>query len=86
LRLMFAAESLTMGIIGGIMGGLGGYLFVCILPFIYKAIYVPPVFIQYPIEQTIYYLLGAVCITVVSSISPILKSKHSSIIASLKND
>lgn len=83
---MLCIESFTSGIIGGVVGCFGGFLFVSILPYIYKAIYIPPVFIAYPLSQVILYVVAAAIVTVFASISPIMKSSKMSIIKSIKFD
>ncbi len=81
---MLGIESFTSGIIGGVVGCFGGFLFVSILPYVYKALYIPPVFIAYPVNQVFLYIVAAIIITVCSSISPIMKSSKMSIIKSIK--
>ncbi|MFD1776087.1 FtsX-like permease family protein [Paenibacillus rhizophilus] len=81
---MIFIESLTLGLMGGVFGCLGGYLLIWLLPYIYKAVFIPPVYIFYPISQVWLYFLASVCIAIVASISPMNKSSKLNIINVIK--
>ncbi|ETT55852.1 ABC transporter permease [Paenibacillus sp. FSL H7-689] len=81
---MIFIESLTLGLIGGVFGCLGGYLLIWLLPYIYKALYIPPVYIFYPFSQVWLYFLASACIAIVASISPMIKSSKLNIINVIK--
>ncbi|MBK3493943.1 FtsX-like permease family protein [Viridibacillus sp. YIM B01967] len=81
---MIFIESLTCGLIGGIIGSIGGYIFVWIIPYIFKAIYIPPISVEYPLSQVILFILATVVITISASISPIIQSLRVNIITAIK--
>lgn len=81
---MIFLESLTCGLIGGIIGSIGGYIFVWIIPYIFKAIYIPPISVEYPLSQVILFILATVIITIIASISPAIQSLRFNIITDIK--
>jgi putative ABC transport system permease protein len=80
---MIFIESLTGGLIGGIIGVCAGMLEITVVPHLLKALGFPiPIHYSFPIM--IYSILGGVLITVISSISPAFKSSRLNIIEAIK--
>lgn len=80
---MIFIESLSGGIIGGLLGILAGSLLLYTMPYILKAInlYVP---LHYSAPLFLFSILGGMLIMVVASISPALKSARLDIIEAIK--
>lgn len=80
---MMIAESMTGGLIGGIMGVTTGLMMVYTIPFVMRAIaFNMPVLLN-PATILLSFILGVV-VTLIASISPIVKSSKLNLIEALK--
>lgn len=80
---MLLVEAIYLGGIGGIAGIIGGMLIMSIVPHILEAMRVPvPTYIIYQVLWI--YLVGAMAITILSSIIPVRKSSKLNIIEAIK--
>lgn len=80
---MLFIEAFTGGLIGGTVGAFGGFFFVLLLPFILTAMDLP-IQMHYVPSMFMNGAISGVIITVVSSVSPSLKSRKLNIIDAIK--
>ena len=80
---MLFIESVTGGLIGGIMGVTAGLMMIYTVPYVMKALFTPMPIILNPVSIILSFLLGVV-ITLIASISPIVKSSKLKLIEALK--
>lgn len=80
---MILVESIIGGMIGGVMGVLGGVLTLYAIPYFMKGINAP-IPITYSKSLMLYSILAGLCITLIASISPVLKSSKLNIIETIK--
>jgi putative ABC transport system permease protein len=80
---MILLESMSGGIIGGVIGVIGGISLLWILPYIMIGMGLP-ISINYEFGMYLLYILAGILIAVVSSISPGLKTSKLNIIQAIK--
>ena len=80
---MILIESLTCGLIGGVIGVLGGILLIQVVPQLCQAIDLP-LSITYAPSLFVYSLIGGIIITVSATMSPAFKSARANIIEAIK--
>lgn len=80
---MIFIESLTGGLIGGVVGAIGGILMVSIVPYVMKAIDMS-IPIHYSPGSVFTGIIAGTIITLVASISPAIKSSKLNIIEAVK--
>lgn len=76
-------ESISAGIIGGIVGVSSGALMSAIIPNVTKAMDMP-LDVHYSISSILLFIFGGIFITIIASVGPIIKSSKLSIIEALK--
>ena len=81
--LMVFLEALTGGLIGGIMGAFSGLIILQIVPFVMTAID-KPIPLHYSLLQFVFFMIAAMLITLIGSVSPALKSSKLNIIETIK--
>ena len=81
---MFFIESLTGGLIGGIMGVVGGFLQLYLVPYILIAVGAPGFPLHYSLQKTLLYIMGGILITILAAIGPSFKSSKWNIIEAIK--
>ncbi|MTI65348.1 MAG: FtsX-like permease family protein [Firmicutes bacterium] len=80
---MLFIEAITGGLIGGVVGCIGGWLFIFIVEYILKALNLA-IPMHFSWDMFVKALIGCVIISVIASISPALKSSKLNIIESIK--
>ncbi len=80
---MMIAESLTGGLIGGIMGIFSGLMMIFLIPYLMKSINFKIAVTLDPFTLILSFLIGVV-VTLIGSISPIVKSSRLNLIEALK--
>jgi putative ABC transport system permease protein len=82
LKMIFI-ESLSGGLIGGIVGMTAGLLLISLIPYMMKALNIP-IPMHYSLTQFLLALLAGIIITVIASISPAFQSTKLNIIEAIK--
>ncbi|SES98661.1 putative ABC transport system permease protein [Natronincola peptidivorans] len=80
---MILVESLTGGLIGGVVGIIGGTLMLSSIPYVMKAIQIP-IGIHYAKSFFINAVIGGIIIAVLASVSPASKTSKLNIIEAIK--
>jgi putative ABC transport system permease protein len=83
IRKMIIIEALTGGFIGGAVGIIMGVMMISIIPYLLKAIDLP-IDITYDPALLISGLLGGILVSLIASISPVLKSSKLNIVEAIK--
>jgi len=83
--IMIFIESMTGGLIGGIVGVQGGILMISVFPYIMDSMDMP-IPMTYSTSLLVISILTSIGITLVVSISPAIKSSKGNIIDLIKNE